>query len=63
MADRTDKVSFTFTRYDTDRLWPLTKILGKWRKLPFGYRKLGPGRFAIDTVQGYSLILEFWFVR
>lgn len=62
MADRSDLVAFTITKYEDGKI-PLAKILGKWRRTPIAIRKLGQGRFAIDTIRGVSLICEFWYVR
>ena len=62
MADRSDIVTLTITKYK-DEGWPLTKVLGKWFRTPLAIRKLGQGRYAIDTYKGLSLICEFWYVK
>jgi hypothetical protein len=63
MADRTDKLTITFTRYDKERGFPLAKLFGKWRQVPITTRKLGDGRIAIDGPSGYSIIVECWWLR
>lgn len=62
MAERSDIVTVTLTQYD-ETGWPLIKILGKWVRSPIGIRKLGQGRYAVDTVKGIAVILEFWWIR
>ena len=42
---------------------PIHKLFGKSRVLPIEYRWLGPGRIAIDTIKGWSLIVEAWWLR
>jgi hypothetical protein len=62
MADRSDLITVTLTKYE-DSGWPIVKLLGKWRRTPLGIRKLGDGRYALDTYKGVSLVLEFWWIR